>query len=188
MSAHLAAADLETLREVATIAIHRAVSEWRTWRPDPDDYPAQLRAPGAAFVTLRRNGRLRGCIGTLDFDEPLVACVAARARAAALHDPRFQAVKRDELDDLTVEISVLTEPEPMNVDSYEDLLQSLRPGVDGVIVEADRHRATLLPAVWDDEPSAATFIAALWRKAGLRPGAWPAGIRVERYAAQKWPV
>lgn len=187
MNAALTPAELDTLGQVAIRAVRSSVIEHRRWQPDPTECTQPLRAPGAAFVTLRRDGRLRGCIGSLEATQPLVVCVADRARAAALDDPRFAPVTPDELIDIEVEVSVLSEPESMDVHSYDELLRTVQPGVDGLIVELGSRRATLLPSVWDDLPDPDGFIAALWRKAGLQPRAWTRDTRVRRYRAQHWP-
>jgi AmmeMemoRadiSam system protein A len=184
MTATLTATELHTLVDVATRSVEYAVHVRHGWHPNPDQYSPGLQQPGAAFVTLRRDGRLRGCIGQLVSAEPLVNCVADRARAAALDDPRFPPVTPAELPFLEVEVSVLSDPEPFDVGGYDDLLRTVRPGADGLVVEAGSHRATLLPAVWDDLPSPTEFVEALWRKAGLRPGEWPNGIRMSSYTAQ----
>lgn len=176
--------ELAMLIGVAERAVHLAVARERIWRPDPQDYPPALRRPGAAFVTLRRHGRLLGCVGTLAAVDPLVVTVADRARAAAFDDPRFPGISRGDLPELDVSVSVLSELEPLEPHDYLDLLRTVRPGLDGLLVEAGSHRATLLPAVWHDLPEAGTFVGALWHKAGLEPGTWPAGIRVCRYTAQ----
>jgi AmmeMemoRadiSam system protein A len=179
----LSPAELSTLVQVATEAVQRAVVDRRTWHPDLATIAPVLQSPGAAFVTLRRDGMLRGCIGTLTAVEPLVWCVADRARAAALSDPRFRPIRRDDLPFLDIEVSVLSEPEAFEVASYVDLICAVRPGVDGLVVEAGPQRATLLPAVWDDLPTAEEFVAALWHKAGLMPRYWSAAIRMSRYTA-----
>ncbi|HNJ97647.1 MAG TPA: AmmeMemoRadiSam system protein A, partial [Ilumatobacteraceae bacterium] len=145
-------AELRQLAEIAARSVHLAVTEGLSLVPRLDDSPRAFREPAAVFVTLRRAGQLRGCIGTLEANEPLVLAVADRARAAAQHDPRFDPVAALELDDLMVSVSVLTAPVPIEVSGYDDLAARLRPGVDGVVVEAGRHRATFLPAVWDDLP------------------------------------
>jgi MEMO1 family protein len=140
-----------------------------------------LGAPGAAFVTLEREGRLLGCVGGLEPLRPLASAVARGAYAAAFEDPRLPAVDTDDYREMTVKVSVLSTLEPFAVESYDDLVARLRPGVDGVVV-ADRHRrATLLPSVWRQLPEPAGFVAALWQKAGLRPGSWPEGVRLLRY-------
>lgn len=180
----LSASERTQLLQVAEQSIRMAVLEQRRWLPDPADFPPALQEPVAAFVTLERHGRLMGCVGTLAAIEPLAVTVADRARAAAQADPRFEGVRPGDLADLDVSVSVLSPPEPLAVNGYDQLIAAIRPGVDGVVIDADRYRATFLPAVWDDLPDREAFIAALWRKAGLSPRAWPSGARASRYTAQ----
>lgn len=180
----LSAEELAVLVEVAEEAVRLAVVEGQAWEPSPDTYPVALRRRGAVFVTLRRWGALRGCIGTLEATEPLVMATADRARAAALADPRFPPVEPTELAGLDLSVSVLSPAEPFPVGSWQELHDALRPGVDGLVVEAGYHRATFLPSVWEELPDPAAFLDALWRKAGLAPRAWPRGIRISRYTAQ----
>ena len=136
--------------------------------PTAPTEPPTLAEPGAAFVTLQRDGQLRGCIGSLEAYRPLGEDVIANARAAAFHDPRFPPLRPDELPGLHVEVSVLTAPEPFPFTDEADLLNRLQPGVDGLILEAGaRHRGTFLPAVWESLPQPRTFLAELRRKAGL---------------------
>ncbi|MGM0384818.1 MAG: AmmeMemoRadiSam system protein A [Actinomycetota bacterium] len=180
----LTAQELGLLVDVAVESVRQAVAEGRRWVPDPADHPEALRRLGATFVTLRRAGALRGCIGTLEATEPLVVAVADRARAAALADPRFLPVEPRELADLEVSVSVLSLMQPVPVGSWQELLEVLRPGVDGLVVEAGYHRATFLPSVWEELPGKEMFLDALWRKAGLPPRAWPAHIAISRYTAQ----
>lgn len=177
----LTPAELARLAEIARRAVVDAVAHRHHWDPATSEEPAALRRDGAVFVTLRRDGALRGCIGTMTPQLPLALAAADRARAAAFHDPRFAPVDADELDDLTVEVSVLTPMEPFTVGGYDALVAALRPGVDGLLVEVGRHRATFLPSVWEELPDSATWVAALWRKAGLPDRAWPDGIRTWRY-------
>jgi AmmeMemoRadiSam system protein A len=131
--------------------------------------PAALRRPGGAFVTLRRHGALRGCIGRLASDRPLAEVVASMAVAAATEDPRFPPLPPDELLDLEIEISVLSEPELLASHDPE----GIRPGRDGIVVRRGRRQGLLLPQVavehgWDAE----AFLAAACRKAGLPREAW----------------
>ena len=176
--------ELHQLAELAARSVRLAVAEGISLSPRPEDHPRSFGAPAAVFVTLRRGGQLRGCIGTLEASEPLVHAVADRARAAAQRDPRFDPVSVAELGDLAVSVSVLTTPSPLDVVGYDDLLTRVRPGVDGVVVDAGRHRATFLPSVWEELPHPRDFLAALWRKAGLPPRAWPQGTRISCYTAQ----
>jgi AmmeMemoRadiSam system protein A len=110
--------------------------------------------------------------------------VAHNAYAAAFCDPRFLPVHSGEVAQLAIEISVLDKPEPINAASYRDLLEQLRPAMDGLIVEAGRQRATFLPSVWDSLPDPEDFVLHLWKKAGLAFAAWPSGIRLLRYGAE----
>ncbi len=180
----LSADDLQRLVRVAEQSVAVAVLRGVADHPDIADHPAALRELRAAFVTLRRHGHLRGCIGTLAAAQPLVLAVADRARAAALDDPRFNPVQPHELDDLEVSVSVLTAPVPLAVDDFHALVAALRPGVDGIVVEAGQHRATFLPSVWEELTEPLQFLDALWHKAGLTPRTWPPGIRISRYTAQ----
>jgi len=140
----------------------------------------------ANFVTLRRHGALRGCIGALDPEQELRINLPRNARAAAFDDPRFTPLSYSELDGLRIEVSLLTPAEPIEADTESDVLAALRPGVDGVILEAGAHRATFLPQVWDQIGTATEFLRQLKLKAGLYPDAWSAQMRVARYSAEKW--
>ncbi|MEJ5309899.1 MAG: AmmeMemoRadiSam system protein A [Anaerolineae bacterium] len=153
--------------------------------PDP---PPRLKAPGAAFVTLRtRHGDLRGCIGSLEARRPLVEDVRENAIAAAFRDPRFPPVKAAELPNLTIEVSVLTKPEPLDFDGPDDLLRKLRPNIDGVLIERGWNRATFLPQVWEQLPLPEEFLANLCYKAGLPPNAWRwPDLEVSIYQVEKF--
>ncbi|NEG97109.1 AmmeMemoRadiSam system protein B [Bifidobacterium sp. SMB2] len=128
-----------------------------------------LREPGASFVTLTEDGRLRGCIGTLEAYRPLGRDVAEHAVDAASRDPRFMPVTPAEYPLLNVEVSVLSKPEPMAVTSRAELEAALRRRVDGLVLEDSRggRRATFLPQVWDELPRPYDFVAHLLAKAGL---------------------
>jgi len=149
------------------------------------DEPA-LRAPGAAFVTLLRGDDLLGCVGTLHAVESLARAVHRAALQAAFADPRLPAVTVADFAVMTIKVSVLSELETVDVASYDELVQIARPGVDGFVIDAPGHRATLLPSVWQQCADAATFFAALWSKAELAPGRWPRGITVQRYTTEEF--
>jgi len=152
---------------------------------DLDALPERLRAPGASFVTLTREGRLRGCMGKLEAARPLAEDVAGNARAAAFFDPRFPPLGPDELDALEVEVSVLSPAEPVAAASETELVGSLRPRIDGVIVESGGRRATFLPAVWSTLPEPREFLAQLRRKAGLGETPFEPAQRYARYTVEK---
>jgi hypothetical protein len=150
-------------------------------RPEP-----WLAEPGATFVTLRRSGHLRGCVGSLHAYRPLGQDVHANARAAAFSDNRFPPLERDELAALTIEVSLLSTPELLAAAGEEEALALLRPGTDGIILEHRDHRATFLPQVWEQLPDPREFLAHLKHKAGLPAGFWHPELRLWRYTVTKW--
>lgn len=146
-----------------------------------------LQEPGACFVTLTRWGELRGCVGSVRAYRPLFDDVWLNARAAAFHDTRFPPVERDELAALAVEISLLSAPEPLPPFAREaEALAALRPGVDGLILEAGSHRSTFLPQVWEQLPDPQDFLTHLKHKAGLPPDFWSRDVQLQRYTVRKW--
>ncbi|MDO8286219.1 MAG: AmmeMemoRadiSam system protein A [Rhodoferax sp.] len=145
-----------------------------------------LQEPGASFVTLTQNGGLRGCIGTLEVRQTLLADVQNNALAAAFHDPRFAPLTAQELEATDIEVSVLSALLPLQFGSEADALSQLRPGTDGVVFTFGHHRSTFLPQVWEQLPDPKTFMAHLKRKAGLAPDFWADGITLQRYTVTKW--
>ena len=141
---------------------------------------------GACFVTLTRQGELRGCIGTLEAHRPLGVDVRENAVAAAFRDPRFTPLTLVELDDIRVEVSLLSPTEVLVVVSEEHALAALRPNVDGVVFEYRHYRSTFLPQVWEQLPEPSEFMAHLKRKAGLPMDFWAEGVRLSRYTVSKW--
>ncbi len=169
------------LLALARRTIADALDDGTLHLPPRAEVPSAAAAPGAAFVTLRRDDRLLGCIGSLDPVRPLADDVATHAFDAAFRDPRLPAVDRDDWSHMTVEISVLGPRERLEVEDRDALLGVLRPGVDGLVVTCREGRATFLPSVWDQVGSASEFVDLLWRKARFRPGRWPSDLVVERY-------
>jgi AmmeMemoRadiSam system protein A len=183
---HVSATDRRALLDIARAAIHAHVAGERPLRLDRVQTPPALWRPGASFVTLRRDGQLRGCIGSLEPRRPLAVDVADNAVAAASRDPRFPPLTEDEMSDLEVKISVLTPPELLDVESRTALASVVRPAVDGLLIEAGVHRGTFLPAVWDQLSTVDEFLDHLWAKAGLEPGDWPPGLKVARYRSEEF--
>jgi len=146
----------------------------------------ELHENGATFVTLTQQGRLRGCIGTLEAWRPLAIDVRENALAAAFRDPRFAPLNADEVDRTRVEVSLLTPPAALVFTDEANALAQLRPNIDGVIFSAGRRRATFLPQVWEQLPEPALFMAHLKEKAGLPASYWGSDVRLERYGVEKW--
>jgi hypothetical protein len=139
---------------------------------NPADYPRALRGTGACFVTLKRNGRLRGCVGSPRAYRPLVEDIADNGFAAAFRDSRFPKLEPEEKRGLSLSISVLSPPVPMTFVDEADLLKQIRPAVDGLIIESNGHRALFLPQVWETLPRPQAFLAQLKVKAGLDSDHW----------------
>jgi len=151
---------------------------------------AWLRERRASFVTLQQDGRLRGCIGSLEAQRPLGEDVAASARAAAFNDPRFRNLGSAELERTDIEVSLLSAAKRILFESRADLIAQLRPGIDGVILEEGGaetgRRATFLPQVWEGLPDPEEFLAHLMQKAGIAQNADIRRCRVKRYSVLKW--
>lgn len=143
---------------------------------DPDLEKAlkdpQLQEKRATFVTLTLNKNLRGCIGSLCADETLISGVVCNVKHAAFHDCRFSPLSLDELDQVAIEVSILTDPQPLDYKDSDELLARLRPNIDGVILRKGRAGATFLPQVWEHLPEASDFLSQLCCKACLAPDAW----------------
>lgn len=180
-------AQRRTLLQLAGDAIRHGLDTGRPPMLTPDEYPGDLFRPAATFVTLERHGELRGCMGMLEARRPLAQDVADNAFAAAFRDPRFAPLNRDELADLDVHISILSPAEPLQFASEAALLAQLRPGVDGLIIEAGGRRATFLPTVWQALPEPAAFLRQLKLKAGLSAGYWSDRLRAWRYTTELIP-
>jgi AmmeMemoRadiSam system protein A len=149
----------------------------------PDDLPEEMRQPGAAFVTLKKDGELRGCIGSPMAWRPLAVDVADNAFKSAFEDPRFPPLREDEMEGLEISVSVLTPPVPVHFKDENDLLSQLRPGVDGLILEDNGRRGLFLPQVWEALPEPREFLRYLKVKAGLPVDHWSASIKVQRFEA-----
>ncbi len=151
---------------------------------------AQLSSPGASFVTLTEAGRLRGCIGSLKAVRNLGDDVMLNASSAAIRDQRFAPVPAELVPQLGLEVSVLTEPEPLTFANQAHALWQLQPEVHGVIFQAVHegrvHRSTFLPQVWAQFKHPVLFMAQLKRKAGLTPNYWSDSVSLWVYRVQKF--
>jgi len=176
--------DRESLLGIARASIRHGLEHGSPLRVDPAGFSPRLREPGACFVTLRRSGTLRGCVGSLQATRSLVEDVAQNAFASAFRDSRFQPLTETEHTDLDLHLSILTPPEPLPCRSETELLSKLRPGIDGLILEDGPRRATFLPAVWESLADPKKFLIELKRKAGLSEDHWSDGIRFHRYRAE----
>jgi len=184
MSSHLTKAQGALLLSLARNTL--------TYRLRGGDSPSPLVEPDflcqrAVFVTLTMAGKLRGCIGNLIPVGPLWEGVRDNALSAALHDHRFSVLTAEELDSVTIEISVLTPPEPLVYEGSDDLVEKLRVGVDGVILRKEGRSATFLPQVWDQLATPELFLDHLCSKAGLGKESWRgADVSIETYQVESF--
>ena len=147
---------------------------------------AFLREPGASFITLKLDGRLRGCIGSLAAHRPLGVDIEHNACAAAFADPRFAPLSANQFDAVRIEVSLLSVATPLVFKDQAEVLAQLRPQIDGIVFEHGARRATFLPQVWEALPDPRDFLAQLKVKAGLPGDFWAPGMRVSRYTVEKW--
>jgi len=173
------------LLQIADGAIAEGLENRRPTIPDPAHLSGELRQPLGSFVTLKVRGELNGCIGSIETDEPLGSSVARHAWSAAFSDPRLPQLRRPDCAHLEVEISVLSALDAISAESRDDLLDSLRPGVDGLLIAAGSRQAVFLPSVWDQISSAEMFLSQLFSKAGLALISWPTNLQAFVFTAQK---
>lgn len=181
----LEAATRAALLQVARESIRRRFAHDDSL-PDAGMHDPALQEHHASFVTLMRHHELRGCIGSLEAQRPLLQDVAHNARAAAFHDPRFKPLAPAELDAVNIEISVLSRAQPLPVRDRAELLRRLEPGRHGLILQEGSRRATFLPAVWESLPDAEDFLEQLLHKAGLRRDHWSETLQFFIYATESF--
>ena len=162
----------QTLLRLARDAMERGVNGEKLSPLDESLLPPHLREQGSSFITLAIRGELRGCIGALEPYQSLVEDVREHAVAAALKDPRFPAVRKDELNGIRIEVSRLTRPVPLEYKDANELLSKIRPHVDGVILRDGYRRVTFLPQVWEKISDPAEFLSNLCYKMGVNENLW----------------
>ncbi len=151
-------------------------------------YPDLLTATGACFVTLNRGGRLRGCIGSPEAHRPLVLDVAENAFKSAFKDTRFRPLAATEMPGLALSISVLGRQGKITFTDEADFLASLRPGIDGLVIEDNNRRALFLPMVWAQIADRKSFVEHLKVKAGLPADHWSPTFKAWRFDAEELAV
>lgn len=174
----------ETLLKLARAAIEAALGGPPL--PYTSDAGTWLDAPGSCFVTLKQDGQLRGCIGNILPVGSLRDAVVRNAQSAALRDPRFTPLRREELAHTQIEVSLLSPMETIAADSEAAVLAALRPGVDGLLLTGGGRSAVFIPSVWDQLPGKQEFLDHLRAKGRFPPGRWLPDTRAERFTAEHW--
>ena len=171
----------QELFKIAKIALDDAIIRSKHFKPTRDDYANALFNKGATFVTLNKEGKLRGCIGSLLPSKAVAFDVAQNTYSAALEDNRFTPITPDELSKIKISISLLTDFEPINYKNEEDLVEQLFQGVDGVVIRDGNRQGVFLPSVWKQLPNPQEFLNNLKIKAGMSPSYWSNRINVYRF-------
>jgi AmmeMemoRadiSam system protein A len=175
------------LLHLARRTLEEVVRQQPATVPNPDHLEAPLLETRACFVTLEKQTSLRGCIGHLIARKPLYAAVIDATREAASTDPRFAPVNPDELEDITLEISVLSNLAPLTFSTAEHLLAQLEPHRHGVVLHFEDKTATFLPQVWEQIPDPIDFLNRLALKGGWEPSTWrDARCRVSVYEVESF--
>ncbi len=144
-----------------------------------------LAQKGAAFVTLNKGQSLRGCIGSIIAHRPLIDDIVHNAESAAFNDPRFPPLEAEEIDTaLMLEVSVLSEPQLIEYDDYEDLKKKIVPHKDGLILKYGQYQGTFLPQVWQQLPTPEQFLEHLSYKAGANPSIYSLHPDIYRYRVE----
>jgi len=145
-----------------------------------DAYPFLIE-DGAAFVTLKYKHDLRGCIGSVLAYRSLYNDISHNAIAAAFNDPRFHPLCQNELPYIDLEVSVLSKPEILEYKDFSDLIQKVRPNIDGLIISYNGYQGTFLPQVWEQLKTPKDFLEHLSMKAGLNPWVYEKHPMIYRY-------
>ena len=180
----------ESQREQLLNLAHRAIlyglENGKPLTVNPAEFEDSLKQERACFVTLHLNEQLRGCIGSLEAYRSLIEDISYNAFAAAFRDPRFSPLPESEFDDIIIDLSILTPPVEMAFSSEAELLEQIRTGIDGLIIEDQGRRGTFLPSVWEQLPEKEQFLQHLKLKAGLSPQHWSDTLQVSRYETESF--
>jgi len=170
---------------LAALSIDHGLEKGNPVSVDASEHPDALRQEGACFVTLKKNGQLRGCIGSPQAHRALVEDVAENAFRAAFNDPRFPRLEASERDGIDISISVLSPQVPISFDNEDELLAQLRPGIDGLVIADGGRRALFLPSVWLQLPKPRDFLNRLKIKAAMSADHWSDSFEAWRFIAEE---
>ncbi len=169
--AHLTASECNYLLRLARESLE-AVVKTGSLSPLPTNLPENLQREGASFVTLIHKGELRGCIGVIEPIRSLAEDVRENTMGAAFYDPRFSKVQPHELEGMAIEIAILSSLKRIEYQGETELIEALKPMVDGVLIREEGKRATFLPKVWEKIPEPSLFLGLLCRKMGVPEDHW----------------
>ncbi len=171
----------QTLLEIAWHSIKNGYQTGHPYCVNLRHYPVELAIPRATFVTLKKNHILRGSYGSLEAIFPLAEDIAENAFAAAYQDPMLPPLRKNELNNIDIYISILSTPQLIVYQTQQELLDQIQPFKDGIILEHKDERATLLPMFWINFPNKHQFIRQLKHKSGLSPDNFSKQLTFYRY-------
>jgi AmmeMemoRadiSam system protein A len=148
--------------------------------------PRVLRAQRATFISLKAKERLRGFHGSLVPQRSLLDDVVENARKAALDHPRLPPLSPDELEQVSVHISILSTPRRIYAASESELAGGLRPDVDGLILRDGGKQGLFLPSVWEEIQDPLSFVRALKHRCGLPPEYWSPTLEAFRFVTESF--
>ena len=175
--------DRDQLLDIARRSIESGLAGGSALQLGNGNLAGSLYIPLSSFVTLTHSGALRGCVGSLESTGPLAQSVADSAFKAAFSDSRFLPLEAAEIEDIIIEISVLSKLEPLTAANRADLVYQLQPGEDGLLLRDGNYRATFLPKMWEALSGPEEFLDQLLVKAGLSGDYWSESISFMRYRA-----
>ena len=187
-TARLSDSDRAQLLRSAAQSLASGLRKGKTPYVAVESFPRALQAVRASFVTLKVDGDLRGCVGSVKAHRPLIEDVANASCKAALSDHRFRPLTPEELQSygngLDLSVSILSHPRPIAFGSEVEAIQALNPWEDGVILRCKNHSGLFLPQVWDTVPRPEKFLATLKRKAGLAEDFWSDDLQLYRFRCE----
>ena len=176
-----------TLLRVALESVAEGIRTGAERGPTPDVLAdPDLAEPGTAFVTLERDGRLLGCVGSLERARPLASTVARAVYAAAFEDPRLPAVDAADFPTMSVKVSVLSELEPSRLRTTPTSSRGPCPGSTGSSCAPGGTRRRSCPRCGTSSPRRPSSSPRSGTRPGSCRGSWPAGITVERYTTDEF--
>ncbi len=179
----LSKSDRDQLLEIARRSIESGLAGGSALQLGNGNLAGSLYIPLSSFVTLTHSGALRGCVGSLESTGSLAQSVADSAFKAAFSDSRFLPLEAGEIEEIIIEISVLSRLEPLTAANRADLVNQLQPGEDGLLLRDGSYRATFLPKMWEALSGPEEFLDQLLVKAGLSGDYWSESISFMRYRA-----
>lgn len=178
--------DRQRLLQIARRAIEKYLQKGEVLKMEKDDLPLSFQEKNGVFVTLWENQELRGCIGSLESDKPVYENVIDNSLASALFDSRFTPLKAEEMNEVKIEISILSPLRQMRrFEHARDLLNYLQKHQSGLLIKKGGRQATFLPQVWEELPAPASFLSRLCEKAGLDAREWEKmDLEIYQYEAE----